>query len=79
MSFYSERGPIPRELTYSRTPDGNQFEEKDRVSKQGAIRQVHSELLIDLAFAESLRNWLDDKINWHRANISSVDSDGDSQ
>lgn len=68
MSFYSERAPIPRELTYSRSPDDNQFEVTDSVSKQGAIRQVHSELLIDLAFAESLRDWLDDKIEWHREN-----------
>ena len=72
MSFYSERAPIPKELTYSRPPDGNQYEVTDSVTKQGAIRQVHSELLIDLAFAEGLRNWLDDKIKWHRENHTSM-------
>ena len=65
MNFYSERTPIPRRVTLSLTPEGDLGklgDEVDRDSREGFVREVEVEVILDLELARSLAQWLDDKI-----------------
>ncbi len=62
MSFFSERHPIPRRLTHELKPDGKIGGETGRESKDGIIREVEIEVMVDLTVAKSLNSWLDEKI-----------------
>ena len=71
MSFFSERHPIPRRLTHEVKPDGKLGQEIDREIRDGTIREVEVEVMVDLAMAKSLNSWLAEKIqileNRHKA------------
>ena len=62
MSFFSERGPIPKSLTYALSADGNLGEIEDSSSKSGIVREVEVTVMVDLDMARSLVSWLDDHI-----------------
>ena len=64
MNFFSERAPIPKSLTHEIMKDGNLGEEKQQSSRDGFVREVEVEVLIDLAMARSLIPWLQEKINF---------------
>ena len=61
MSFFSERSPIPTKLTHEVSPSGL-GEETDRESREGIIREVEVEVLVDLDTAKSLIPWLEGHI-----------------
>ena len=63
MSFYSERHPIPRRLTHKIKPDETLGSEVDRDSREGFIREVEVEVMVDLAMAKALIPWLKEKIS----------------
>ncbi|MBK9386088.1 MAG: hypothetical protein IPN34_14850 [Planctomycetes bacterium] len=60
MAFWSERRPIPRELVFNVTPEGALGEEirTMRVSKEGIVREVETEIVMDLNAAKALVGWL---------------------
>ena len=60
MSFYSERAPIPNRLVHSVGPDGRVGKEtvEKRISREGIIREVEVEVIMDLAMARSTFEWL---------------------
>ena len=62
MSFFSERNPIPRRITYDVTPEDMLGQETGRDSRSGFIREVEVEVMVDLDMAKSLIRWLEDKI-----------------
>ena len=65
MSFYSERTPIPRRITHAVTQEGNLGKLGDEVgrdTREGLVREVEVEVMLDLELARSLAQWLDDKI-----------------
>ena len=62
MSFYSERAPIPQTVTHE-VRESSLGSEQNRSSKDGIIREVEVEVMIDLAMAKSLIPWLQEKIN----------------
>ena len=62
MSFYSERVPIPQTITHE-VKEGILGSEQNRSSKDGIIREVEVEVMIDLVMAKSLIPWLQEKID----------------
>ena len=68
MSFFSERAPIPRRISYKLNPsDGipqalTLGKELARDGKEGFVREVEVEVMIDLPMAKSLIRWLADKV-----------------
>ncbi|MDE0646042.1 MAG: hypothetical protein OXH84_07405 [Gammaproteobacteria bacterium] len=63
MTFFTERSPIPTVLTHSITSEGQLGEEIARETKDGLVRDVHVSIVIDLPFAKSFRDWLEQKID----------------
>lgn len=64
MTFYSERFPIPKVLTYQPTSTGAPGHEvmEERESKEGIIREVEVGVLLDLPAAKTFAVWLNEKI-----------------
>jgi hypothetical protein len=64
ISFYSERFPIPRVLTYEVTSSGAPGAElsAERESKQGIFREVEVGVTLDFSAAKSLASWLNEKV-----------------
>lgn len=62
MSFFTERTPIPKTISHELTEEGKLGAETNRDLLEGVIRDVHINVMVDLPFASSLRDWLDDKI-----------------
>ena len=65
MSFYSERFPIPRGITHELKPPEQHTLGKEiaRNIKEGLVREVEVEVMIDLEMAQSLIPWLKEKID----------------
>ena len=68
MSVFSERNPIPRKMVFDVTPDGQLGPVTDRDSKEGIIREVEVEVVMDVPLAKSLVEWLKDKITFAEKN-----------
>lgn len=67
INFFSERSPIPQILTHElgeeETGKGQRLgEEISRESKEGIIREVDVEVIMDLPMAKSLNEWLKNHI-----------------
>lgn len=68
MSVFSERNPIPRKMIFDVTPDGQLGPETGRDSKEGIIREVEVDVVMDVPLAKSLIRWLQDKVNFAEKN-----------
>ena len=55
LSFYSERLPIPQKLVHEVTAEGRLGKETSRKTKEGLIREVDVEVLMDLDMSKSFR------------------------
>ena len=66
MSFYSERPPIPQKVVHKVTEANTLGDEvlDDREMKEGVIREVGVEVLVDLPMAQSLLYWLREKVDF---------------
>ena len=68
MSFYSERAPIPRRISLElkppepNSPDRTLGQEIVRDTKNGLVREVEVEVMVDLEMAKSLHGWLGEKV-----------------
>lgn len=62
INFFSERSPIPQKLTHEITPTGL-GDETGREWREGIIREVEVEVLVDLDTAKSLIPWLEGHIS----------------
>ena len=66
MGFYSERSPFPRQVTHSLDEEGHRIigeVKEERVGRDALLRELECNVIIDLAFAQSLIAWLQDKID----------------
>jgi len=64
IGFFSERGPFPRQVTYGVEATGRLGPEdaNARVQRDGPVREIEVNVVLDLTLAKSLRAWLDEKI-----------------
>ena len=63
MQLFSERFPIPTSTTHEMS--GHVFGPEiasERVSKDGIVRELEVGIMMDLATARAMRDWLDRKI-----------------
>lgn len=66
MSFFSERIPIPRRLVYEVPKSGiiaGNAPPKETETKQGIIREVEADIMVDLETAKSMLVWLQEKVD----------------
>lgn len=65
MVVFNERGAIPTQTVQAVNPDGTIGEEifEKRTSRDAIVREVEADLVMDLATANVLVTWLQDKIN----------------
>lgn len=64
IALFAERTVIPQETTFKLNPDrmlGDEIVEK-RVSKEGIVRQMEADIIVNEQTAIDLRNWLNDRL-----------------
>ena len=64
MALYSERQPIPQQVTYEIREGSVLGEElkEERVGKSGIVREIEADVVLDLNAAKSLVEWLQQHI-----------------
>jgi hypothetical protein len=64
MALCNTRVAIPQEMVYKIDPDGVVGSEvtEERVGRKGLVRELEVQVVMDVEFAESLRDWLNEKI-----------------
>ncbi len=64
VSVYNERAPIPQATLHVVDSAGTLGKEarEERIVKEGLVREVEVGMIMDLATAESLHQWLGEKI-----------------
>lgn len=64
FALYNERPAIPRQITHLLKADGSLGERLDEetVSRDAFVREMEVDVILTVDVAESLRNWLEDKI-----------------
>lgn len=64
MAVYNERVPIPQQTVHSLTAEGQLDKEirENRITKEGIVREIEVDLVMDLTVAKGLAQWLNDKI-----------------
>lgn len=65
MSFWSERPPIPQQVTYEVAAGGKLGDEikPKRKGRDAIVREVEVSVLMNLGTAKSLLTWLQDKVS----------------
>ena len=58
MSCFSERSPIPKNISYELLEEGKLGPEIQRDTREGIVREVGAELIFDVALAEQIIEWL---------------------
>src|SRR5688572_25870540 len=64
MAIWSQRNALPQQVTHTITAAGTLGDEvrEARVTKEGIVREVEANLVLDIATAESLARWLTKKV-----------------
>lgn len=64
MAMYSERPAIPREMVHKINPDGTlgEIDEKETIVREGIVREMEVDVLMNIEIARSIKNWLEDQI-----------------
>jgi hypothetical protein len=64
MAIFNERHPIPKVMVHHVTPEGGLGEEitERRVTKEGVVREVEADLIMDYGTAKAIHEWLGKKI-----------------
>ncbi len=64
FALYSERAAIPRQITHLIKPDGSLGERvmEKTVSRETIVREMDVDVILSVPVAESLRKWLEEKI-----------------
>ena len=63
VAFYSERRAIPRVIGLVRDAETGSLEEKVIDTREGWVREVEVDVLLDERTTEELVEWLQDKLN----------------
>jgi hypothetical protein len=69
MSLYSERTPIPQRMAHPLNPNGTLGEPipSETVGKDGIVREVDVDVMMNIETTKSLYMWLGQKIKEHEA------------
>jgi hypothetical protein len=64
IAFYAERAAIPQQTTHRLTHEGQLGDEilEKRICKEGLVRQMETDLIMNEETTISLRDWLNTKI-----------------
>ncbi len=64
MSVWNERWPIPKQTISELKEDGSVGREirEERISRDAIVREIETDLVMDVETAVKIRNWLDDKV-----------------
>lgn len=64
FALYNERFAIPRQVTHLLEPDGTLGERlhEETEARDAVVREMDVDIVVSVEVAESLRNWLEDKI-----------------
>ena len=68
IELFLEKAPTPQSIIHEINEDGSLGKEVSRQSKTGVIREIEAGIILDLATAESVRNWLTEKIDSLKSN-----------
>lgn len=70
MELFLERSPTPKKTIHKLNDDGLLGKEVSREGKTGLIREIEAGLVLDLATAEIVNDWLAKKIKMLKSLIS---------
>lgn len=62
IAFYAERVAIPQTTTQPINPDGTLGDEIARESKEGVVRQMETDIIVNESTARNIKVWLDQKL-----------------
>lgn len=65
MAFFSERQPIPQQTVFAFDPKSQSTTgeiEGERVTREGVVREVEANILMDLDTARTFSTWISEKI-----------------
>jgi hypothetical protein len=62
LAFYSERTPIPREVEFTVTREGDVSPEKVIESKRGLFRELEADVVMSLHGAVNFHTWLGNQL-----------------
>jgi hypothetical protein len=76
MSFYSERNPIPQMVAMVLSDVGTPARElpDKRVIKEGYVREIEADVVLDLQVAASLARWLTEKVEQGMKIVNSMNN-----
>lgn len=76
IHFYNERHPIPKTATFEMAEDGTLTREIAVDLGGDAVRVIQTSITMDLGTAISIRNWLNDRIDFIQ-NLGSKPKEGE--
>lgn len=62
IAFYAERAAIPQSTTLKVNPDGSLGDELAREGKDGVVRQMETDIIVNENTARNIKVWLDQKL-----------------
>jgi hypothetical protein len=64
MALYNERNPIPQLIAHKINPSGSLGKEikEERIARNGLVREVEVDVIMNLPTARALDTWLQEKI-----------------
>ncbi len=62
IAFYAERMAIPQQTTQQVNPDGTLGDESTREVKEGVVRQMETDIIVNESTARNIKVWLDQKL-----------------
>jgi hypothetical protein len=71
-TFFNERHPLPDQMVYEIKEDGTIGDEirAERISRDGIVRELEANLIMDVEFAKGLVAWLQAKIEFIEKRIA---------
>ena len=67
LSLFSERLPLPQQVSHEATPEQRLGPEIGRVTREGFVREIEIDAVMTFETAESLGNWLLKNVQQYRS------------
>ena len=74
IAFYAERAAIPQKTTQKINPDGTLGDETAREGKEGVVRQMETDIIVNENTARNIKVWLDQKLEEFEARRKAVEA-----
>lgn len=77
MTVWNERGPIPKQTVHEISDSGVVGQEimEDRITREAIVREVETQLVMDISVAEQVVAWLNVKIELAKESSGSEEKD----